>query len=187
MSERAPETQHRIMGASRCCSTLPACSTSSPRGRLTEPTTWPLANSPGERTSTTRGCAGLMGHRSSAAGLNAQLAQDALQHAPLGEAALQQVGAHEGGERQPPLADEDRAAGYAQRQAQQHEAAGDDAHELPRGHGGSPLKNDVAAGQRSTVLAQVARLEGALGPVEYARSEEHTSELQSPLNIVCRP
>jgi hypothetical protein len=47
------------------------------------------------------------------AALNAKLAQDLLHQAPLGEAALQQVYTYEGGEGQPPLADEEWTTGYA--------------------------------------------------------------------------
>src|SRR6266487_6247071 len=36
------------------------------------------------------------------------------------------------------------------------------------------------------VLAQLAQAHGELRMTELARSEEHTSELQSPVHLVCR-
>jgi hypothetical protein len=70
----------------------------------------------------------------SAAGLDAKFAHDAFHQAPFGECALQQVGADKSGEGQPPLAHENRAAGYAQRQRQQNEKASDESNDLPGSH-----------------------------------------------------
>src|SRR5690348_17404060 len=49
----------------------------------------------------------------------------------------------------------------------------------------------VAAAIRGTTIAALARarredVEAALAALEPARSEEHTSELQSPVHLVCR-
>jgi len=77
-------------------------------------------------------------HHKSAALFKAKFTQNLLHQAPLGQCALQQVGADKGGEGQPPLADKDGAAGDAQRQGQQNEGAGDDAHDLPGSHVHSP-------------------------------------------------
>ena len=52
---------------------------------------------------------------------HAELAQDDLERAPARERALQQVGADEGGERQPPGADEQRAGGQAEGERRQDE------------------------------------------------------------------
>src|SRR5256885_5200929 len=42
-------------------------------------------------------------------------------------------------------------------------------------------------GRKISALAEVARTEGYTAhSVDYRRSEEHTSELQSPCNLVCR-
>jgi transcriptional regulator with PAS, ATPase and Fis domain len=60
-----------------------------------------------------------------------ELVHDGLHQAPPGHPALEQVDADERRECQPPRADEDGAAGDAERQGQQDEGAGDDAHELP--------------------------------------------------------
>jgi hypothetical protein len=67
-----------------------------------------------------------------------QLLQDQAQRAPVGEPELQQVGADEGGEGQPPGRDEERAALHAQRERDQDEAAGKDADQAFDGHGKTP-------------------------------------------------
>src|SRR5438477_1767639 len=41
-------------------------------------------------------------------------------------------------------------------------------------------------GRKISALAEVARSEGYLAHSEILRSEEHTSELQSHVNLVCR-
>src|SRR2546426_12244474 len=48
---------------------------------------------------------------------------------------------------------------------------------------------EIAFATRELLLARVNRLSAALeriGEGDYGRSEEHTSELQSPCNLVCR-
>src|SRR5687767_12976178 len=73
-----------------------------------------------------------------AAVARAELAHDGFHEAPTGERALQQIGADERSEREPPLAHEHRAARDAQCERQQNEDAGNEADDLPRGHAGSP-------------------------------------------------
>src|SRR5207237_7539653 len=54
-----------------------------------------------------------------------------------------------------------------------------------------PADDDVVVGPNADLkgrfdLTRVARGEGDLAPGDTCRSEEHTSELQSHLNLVCR-
>lgn len=66
---------------------------------------------------------------------DAQLDQDGLQRAELGEAALEQVGADEGGEPQPRhLRQVGLAVGVGEAQRDQDEGAGEDADVLIDGH-----------------------------------------------------
>ena len=72
--------------------------------------------------------------RSAISAFDAHLAQQNLRRAEAGEAALQQVEANESGEGEEPFADENRAAGIAQRQGEQDEEAGHDANHAFSGH-----------------------------------------------------
>src|SRR5256885_5714004 len=59
-------------------------------------------------------------------------------------------------------------------------------------HQGAPLRNQLAVPERAVLVAQQdelsrwRRARGAPRFVQQHRSEEHTSELQSPCNLVCR-
>src|SRR5258706_10213444 len=54
------------------------------------------------------------------------------------------------------------------------------------GHGQAPSVDDYAS-NRFAIVHQVEAFVDALRPcLEYIRSEEHTSELQSLTNLVCR-
>src|SRR5260370_26156053 len=66
-----------------------------------------------------------------------------------------------------------------------------DRHRLPvrGGHQAAvPLTGDRRAGCRSSTLRRRSRIDKAVDSLHSAgtRSEEHTSELQSHLNLVCR-
>src|SRR5688572_31885346 len=50
----------------------------------------------------------------------------------------------------------------------------------------SLLRGEFAPGERMSELPLVARLGVSRTPIRLARSEEHTSELQSQSNLVCR-
>ena len=68
-------------------------------------------------------------------GPRAEPAQDRHQRAEPGEAALQQVGAHERGEPQPVRAVEERARLRAEGEGHEHERSGEDADQAFDGHG----------------------------------------------------
>src|SRR2546426_12630609 len=59
---------------------------------------------------------------------------------------------------------------------------------LFRSHRGAERVEPLAAAPREVVLVHVGGVEDRLRreQAEPARSEEHTSELQSPCNLVCR-
>src|SRR5512137_2766726 len=69
---------------------------------------------------------------------HACLLQDPAERADAGDAVLEQVEADEGGEGQPPVRHEDRAALDAEREGQQDEGAGEDADQAVDGHGRTP-------------------------------------------------
>ena len=70
----------------------------------------------------------------SVAAFEAHLRQQLFRRADAGEAALEEVEADEGGERQEPLRNEDRAAVDAEGEGEQDEKAGHDAHDAFDGH-----------------------------------------------------
>src|SRR2546426_8422769 len=60
---------------------------------------------------------------------------------------------------------------------------------LPISTPASRRRSHPCSGRRCACSGQLGRLDGkdlCHPPVEFPRSEEHTSELQSPCNLVCR-